>query len=135
MFALLSLIPVIGPMIQGIATAYFNAKVDIAAARIGGDRDVALGLIKGQAVAEHERVSALSVIASSKTLLFIVVGFAAPFIIYEWKVVVWDITLGWGSTAAIKGNVAEWGTTIIVAIFGSSTTLTLGHMWFNRNQP
>jgi hypothetical protein len=68
------------------------------------------------------------------------VGFAVPWIAYEWKVVVWDnIVCPWlfgapGLTLPIKGDVATWATTIITCLFGSGTVLSAGHMYFNRNK-
>lgn len=43
---------------------------------------------------------------------------AAPFVIYTWKIVVWDICLGWGSTDAIRGDVANLMLIIAGAYFG-----------------
>lgn len=130
----LSSLPVIGGMVQAVMTAMFDAKVKITTARIGGDTTVATELVKAAAVNEHSRVDGLRVIAGSKALMFLVVGFATPFMIYVWKVVVHDIVLMLGSTDAIHGNVAEWGNTIIVSIFGSGTLITLGSMYYNRKQ-
>jgi hypothetical protein len=44
--------------------------------------------------------------------------FAAAFIIYTWKVVVWDKVLGLGSTPALSGEVAQWATAVLTAYFG-----------------
>jgi hypothetical protein len=41
-------------------------------------------------------------------------------VIYEWKIVVWDIVMGWGTTDPIKGQVADWATAVIWSIFGSA---------------
>lgn len=40
---------------------------------------------------------------------------AAPFIIWTWKVVIWDICLGWGSTPELKGVSAQ----LILVISGA----------------
>lgn len=44
--------------------------------------------------------------------------FAGAFIIYVWKVVVWDKVLGWGSTDPLGGDVAQWAMIVLTAYFG-----------------
>jgi hypothetical protein len=44
--------------------------------------------------------------------------FAFAFVIYVWKVVVWDRVLGFGSTAALTGDVAQWAMIVLTAYFG-----------------
>jgi hypothetical protein len=44
--------------------------------------------------------------------------FAFAFIIYAWKVVVWDKVLGLGTTDALSGDVAEWALVVLTAYFG-----------------
>ena len=44
--------------------------------------------------------------------------FAADFIIYTWKVVVWDKVLGLGSTPALTGDIAQWAMIVLTAYFG-----------------
>lgn len=44
--------------------------------------------------------------------------FAFAFVIYVWKVVVWDRVLGLGSTAALTGDVAQWAMIVLTAYFG-----------------
>jgi hypothetical protein len=138
--AILALIPGLSTLVSSITTAYFNAKVQLVRARIGGDEKVATQLVVAAVAAEHENTSKLSIMASNKFLTFMLIGFALPWIGYEWKVVLWDnvfapIMLGHeGFTAAIGGSVGDWATTIIGFLFGSSTTLAVGKMWFGRNQ-
>lgn len=138
--AILALIPGLSTLVSGITTAYFNAKVRLVQARIGGDRDVATKMVQGAAAADHENTNRLGIIASNKFLTFMLIGFALPWIGYEWKVVVWDNILSpWflgheGYTSAIGGSVGEWATTIIGFLFGSSTTLAIGKMWFGRDK-
>src|SRR5215471_8382255 len=43
---------------------------------------------------------------------------AAPVVIYLWKVIVWDIVLGLGTTDPIGGDVAEWAGWIVTAYVG-----------------
>jgi hypothetical protein len=44
--------------------------------------------------------------------------FALAFIIYVWKVVVWDKVLGLGSTDPLNGEVAQWAMIVLTAYFG-----------------
>ncbi len=44
--------------------------------------------------------------------------FAFAFVIYAWKVVVWDKVLGLGSTDALGGDVAQWAMIVLTAYFG-----------------
>ena len=43
-------------------------------------------------------------------------GFA--FVVYFWKVVVWGKVLGWGTTDALSGDVAQWAMMVLTAYFG-----------------
>jgi hypothetical protein len=42
--------------------------------------------------------------------------FAIAFIIYVWKVVVWDKVLGLGTTDALTGDVSQWATIVLTPI-------------------
>lgn len=137
--ALIGLIPGALSFAQGITTAIFNAKVKIMQARIGGDEVRATQIVSLAATEAHEHNTWLSIIASNPLLTWLVIFFASPFVIFIWKVVVVDIVIGpgciwlthvcWiGDTDPIKGQVAEWGNSIIWSIFGSSTTLAVGKM-------
>jgi len=44
--------------------------------------------------------------------------FAFAFIVYVWKVVVWDKVLGLGTTDALSGDVAQWAMMVLTAYFG-----------------
>lgn len=135
MLSILSALPIIGDIIKAITEAFFNAKVSLTQARVGGDRDVAVELVKTQAVVEQQQTAKLSIIAGNKMLTILILMFAFPLVAYEWKIVVYDIVLSMGSTDPIRGQVADWATVIIGSIFGSSTVMTLGNMWFrNRSQ-
>lgn len=132
--AILGMIPGLSTLITSVTSAYFNSKVQITTAKIGGDTAVAKSLLVAAAQSEATGVDRLRVIGSSWVLSFLVVGFALPWILYEWRVVVYDNVWMVGATAtpAIGGDVASWATTIIACLFGSGTVLTAGHMYFNR---
>lgn len=121
----------------------YDAKVRIMAARLGGDRDRAVEIVKLAMAERREQNTWLSIIASSPLLTWMVIAFAAPLVIFIWKVVVVDIVIGpgcvfgacWaGVTDPIRGQVAEWANTIIVSIFGSATAIPVAKMIFaNRS--
>jgi hypothetical protein len=44
--------------------------------------------------------------------------FAFAFVIYAWKVVVWDKVFGLGSTDPLSSDVAQWAMIVLTAYFG-----------------
>lgn len=44
--------------------------------------------------------------------------FAFAYIIYVWKVVVWDKVFGLGVTDPLSGDVSQWATIVLTAYFG-----------------
>ena len=44
--------------------------------------------------------------------------FAFAFVIYVWKVVVWDKVFGLGSSDALSSDVAQWAMIVLTAYFG-----------------
>ena len=44
--------------------------------------------------------------------------FAFAFVVYVWKVVVWDKVFGLGTTDALSGDVAQWAMMVLTAYFG-----------------
>ena len=46
---------------------------------------------------------------------------AAPFIVFAWKVVVWDKVLGWGTTDPLDPNMWSVFLTVVGAYFGGRT--------------
>lgn len=134
--AFLQAAPAIIGGVNAFAAKYFDAKVKLTAARIGGDVDVVRAAMTASSIEQQTRVEGLKVLASSKPLLFLVVGFALPFMIYEWQCIVYDIVWMKGTTATdpIRGNLADWGNTIIVSLFGSGTAVTIAHAYFHRDK-
>lgn len=127
-------IPAIAGGINNFTNKYYDAKVQITTARVGGDVNVAKALVAGVVAEGQTRVEFLRVVSQSKFLMFIVGGFAVPWIAYEWKVVLWDTMLGWGSTPEIKGLVASWSGVILAGIFGTGGAMAIGQMFFNRKE-
>jgi hypothetical protein len=44
--------------------------------------------------------------------------FALAFVIYAWKVVVWDKVLGLGATGALPDEMGQWAMIVLTAYFG-----------------
>jgi hypothetical protein len=58
---------------------------------------------------------------------------AAPFVLYTWKVVIWDVCFGWGSTDAIRGDVASLMMIVAGTYFGGrSLEKIAGTIWSRR---
>jgi hypothetical protein len=136
--AFVQAIPAITGGINNFVSKYYDAKVQITMARIGGDVNVAKQLVTGVVAEGQTRVEYLKVVSQSKFLMGLVGGFAIPWIAYEWKVVIWDNMLCLaiygvtGYTPPIKGLVAEWAGVIIAGIFGTGSVMAVGQMFFNR---
>jgi hypothetical protein len=79
-------------------------------------------------------VNWLTAIASNPVLLFIVLGFAMPYIIYEWQCIVYDTVWMHGETHTnpITGNLADWGNIILSGIFITSTGVGIAHTIINK---
>jgi len=120
------------PSLTGLAaqfeTAWFNSKVAITQAKVGGDAAVATQIMIAAQQADIQQANKLKTISGSALLTWLVILFAAPLVIFEWKVIVYDIVLGWGTTDPIRGEVKDWATTIIASLFGSATVLSLARV-------
>lgn len=134
--AFINMIPGIGSIVTTLTAAYFNSKVQLTSARLGADTTVATALVAASAHSEASAVDRLKVIGSSWVLMALTVGFATPYIIYEWQCIVYDKVLMHGATTTdpLGGDLSAWATTIIGCLFGSGTVLTAGHMFFNRDK-
>lgn len=129
-------IPAITGGFNNFTNKYFDAKVQILAARIGGDVAVAREIMIQGAKDNATGVDRLKVIAGSKPLMCLVIAFAIPFVLFEWQAIVYDKIWMHGKTATdpITGNLADWGNTIIISIFGSGTGIIGANMFFNRKE-
>ena len=123
---------------EAFTKAHYDAKVKIKTAQIGGDVEVAKQLISGVVAEGTTRVEFLRVVSQSKFLMFLVGGFALPWMFYQAKVVAWDKIIcfwfygAYGFTPPITGNVAEYAGWIIGGIFGTGGAMAVGQMFFNR---
>jgi hypothetical protein len=106
-----------GPFAHAAVEAY-RAKLssDNTAEKIAADlaaREIALE--------QRERELATQILIAEQGRWFTALPrplFAAAFIIYAWKVVVWDKVLGWGVTDPLSGDVAQWAMIVLTAYFG-----------------
>lgn len=139
--AALSLIPGIGNFIVNAEKVFFDAKVRLVSIRTGADVNIATQLIQGQAQADARNVQRLSIFASNKILMFILVGFAIPIVFWFNKAVAYDKIICvwiWGTTCStdeLKGEVLEITRTVIYFLFGTPAVMGLGKMgmaWFSR---
>lgn len=58
--------------------------------------------------------------------------FAGAFIIYVWKVVVWDKVMGLGTTDALSGDVAQWAMIVLTAYFGGRSLEKVARIWARK---
>ena len=73
------------------------------------------------AVEQRERELATQIVVAEQGRWFTALPrplFAYAFIIYVWKVVVWDKVLGLGTTDVLSGDVAQWAMIVLTAYFG-----------------
>ncbi len=141
--AILAFFTALPSIVQGFEAftkAHYDAKVKITTARIGGDVDVAKAMVSGVVSEGGVRVEFLKAVSQSKFLMFLVGGFAIPWMVYQGKVVLWDnIVCKWvmgvyGYTPPIEGTVGAWAGVIIAGIFGTGGVMAIGQMYFNRRE-
>lgn len=73
------------------------------------------------AVEQRERELAVQLVTAEQGRWFTALPrplFAFAFIIYVWKVVVFDKVLGFGTTDPLSGDVAQWAMIVLTAYFG-----------------
>lgn len=108
-----------GPVISGLISAYKARLASIDA----GDQ-LALDLLKREVDADiAARAEATKLLIAEQGRWYTAMVrplFAAPFIVFGFKVVIWDKVLGWGVTDALDPRM--WGVfqTIIVSYFGAT---------------
>lgn len=136
----LNLIPGVSNLIQFVAGKWMDSKVSMYQARMGVTKEVAIAAIQAEVENNRTKVGWLQAVASSPFLMFIVAGFAGPWIIYGWKVIVWDNIVHkffwgvYGFTPPITGLVADWAGIILGGIFVTSTGVGITHAVLNRTR-
>lgn len=104
---------------------FAKAAVDAYRAKLSADNTsekIAADLVARElGVEQRERELATQVVVAEQGRWYTALPrplFAFAFIIYVWKVVVWDKVLGLGATAALSGDVAQWAMIVLTAYFG-----------------
>lgn len=113
--------PIIGAIFKPIADALLTAqkqKLDAAGsheARVSELAQKALDLDAREAEVNAKVLIAEQGNAATRWVRPV---WAAPFVFWTWKVVVYDLCLGWGSTPELKGVSAQLCIAISIAYFG-----------------
>lgn len=108
-----------GPLLNSLVNAY-KAKLEAGNTRDAKAVDLAVAEIQGDIAA---RSAAKEIIIAEQGHWYTAIIrplFALPFVIFAWKVIVWDKVLAWGTTDPIDPNM--W--TVFLAVIGSYFGLT-----------
>jgi len=119
---LLSLIT--GPVLNAITGPFLDAyKARLAAANQKDAKAVELAVKEIEAEIESRKQAGAIIIAEQGRWYTAIVRplIVLPFAVYIWKVMIWDIVLGWGSTDAVRGDVANLMMIVIGSYFGGRT--------------
>ena len=106
-----------GPFIKAALDAY-RAKLALANSE---DQRAAELMQRELDVEQRERELATQIVIAEQGRWYTALPrplFALAFIIYVWKVVVWDKVLGLGATDPLSGDVAQWAMIVLTAYFG-----------------
>ena len=108
-----------GPLINGLLSAYTTTLKSI-----NTEDKMALDLLKTEVnadIAARAEATKLLIAEQGNWLTRCIRPlFALPFIIFAFKVVVYDKVLGWGTTDALDANMWTVFNTIIVSYFGAT---------------
>jgi hypothetical protein len=105
------------PIVNGFIAAY-KAKLEAENSQDRTAADLAANAIAAEIEA---RKSANAIIIAEQGRWYTAIIrplLAAPVVIYLWKVIVWDIVLGLGTTDPIGGDVGIWAGTIVTTYVG-----------------
>jgi hypothetical protein len=130
MWAIIQTILSFIPGFTNILESWFKAKADVELAKVKANEAVGSEAVKAAAQEADGRAKTWGVIGASSLLTWLVIILAMPIAVFEWKVVIWDTVLQWGTTDPIKGQVADWMNTIIASLFASSTVLATAQLWW-----
>jgi len=109
-----------GPLLGKIVDAY---KIKVEAKTKGDAQAVELAVeeIKGEIAQRQTEAALLKSEQGWWVTALVRPMMAAPFIIFAWKVVVWDKVLGWGVTDPLDQNMWSVFLTVVGAYFGGRT--------------
>lgn len=106
-----------GPIINGAISAY-KSKLE---AGNTSERIAADLAQRALAVEQRERELNTQVVLAEQGRWYTALPrplFAFAFVVYVWKVVVWDKVLGWGVTDPLSDELSQWALIILTAYFG-----------------
>ena len=106
-----------GPLVNGLIAGY-KAKLE---AGNSSERIAADLAARELTLEQRERELSAQIVMAEEGRWFTALPrplFALAFIIYVWKVVVWDKVLGLGHTDPLSGDVAQWAMIVLTAYFG-----------------
>lgn len=109
-----------GPIVTGLLEGY-KAKL---ASDNTGERIKADIAIQQLALKQRQSELATQVVTAEQGRWYTALPrplFALAFIIYVWKVVVWDKVLGLGVTDPLSGDIQTWAGWVLAAYFGGRT--------------
>jgi len=122
---------------EAFTKAHYDAKVKITQARVGGDRDVAVAIVNGMGAEGANRNEFWRVVTQSKFMMALVFAWSFPWIVFEWKVILWDKILChafygvYGYTPPVEGLVADWAGLILGGLFGTGGVMAAGALFSN----
>jgi len=116
-----------GPIFDRFLDGY---KAKLSAANTGDKIAADLAIERIRAGIEARKLAQATVIAEQGRWFTAMIRplFAIPFIVYAWKVVVFDKVLGLGTTDPLTGQIGDWAGIIIVAYFGGRTVEKVAHI-------
>lgn len=109
-----------GPIVSGLIGAY-KARLDAKGKDNAMAADLAAKEIEGEIAARQVEAS---IIRQEEGRWYTALPrplFAYAFVIYVWKLVVWDKVLGLGSTDPLSPELSQWALIILTAYFGGRT--------------
>jgi hypothetical protein len=109
-----------GPIVEGFVSAY-KAKLSAENTRDAQAADLAGKEILGEIEARRVEADLLKSEQGWWVTACIRPLFALPFIIFAWKIVVWDKVLGWGVTDPLDPNMWTVFLAVVTAYFGGRT--------------
>lgn len=109
-----------GPIVKGVLDAY-RAKLD---AGNTSERIIADLAARELAVEQREKELSTQIIIAEQGRWYTALPrplFAFAFVVYVWKLVVWDKVLGLGATDALSPELSQWAMIVLTAYFGGRT--------------
>lgn len=120
-----------GPVVNGLISAY-KTKLDAANTRDHMAADLAAKEIEAE-IAARAQASAVVIAEQGRWYTACIRPlFAMPFVIFAWKVVVWDKVLGLGSTDALAGDISTWAGYVVIAYFGGRSIEKVARIFVRR---